>query len=369
MLIGSLAVILLAWSLGWLAFWRVPFLPRKVVQKRTECTISVVIPTRNEEYNLPRLLSSLKQQRLQPKEIIVSDDDSEDATVAIARQFNAMVVVKPMDERAVGKAAGCWRGAKAATGEVLLFLDADTYLERADSLEHLVHAYQKQGQTGILSVQPYHQVAAAYEQFSAVFNILVLAGMNAFTLFKSYFKPAGAFGPCLFCSKAEYMMVGGHEKAQEDIMEDFVLGNSFQKKGLPIVLYAGKGAVHFCMYPEGMRQLVEGWTKNFAIASRSTHPLVLFCIICWISGGTISGGFLAAALFVGSVQWLIGAAVMYVLYFLQCYLFAKRVGSFSLWALLIYPFLFVFFILLFSWSFFKTHFFRTVTWKGRNIKL
>ena len=77
-----------------------------------------------------------------------------------------------------GKPWACWQGAQQAGGDLLLFLDADTWLE-PDGLERLVQEYLAQG--GLLSVQPFHRVRQLYEELSAFFNIVQIAGMNAFT--------------------------------------------------------------------------------------------------------------------------------------------------------------------------------------------
>ena len=50
-------------------------------------TVSIVVPTYNEEKYLPRLLASIKAQDFRDFEIIVADTPSEDRTAAIARRF------------------------------------------------------------------------------------------------------------------------------------------------------------------------------------------------------------------------------------------------------------------------------------------
>jgi glycosyltransferase involved in cell wall biosynthesis len=84
--------------------------------------LSIIIPTKNEEHWLPELLKSIKAQTLQPFEIIVADAHSTDRTVDIAKEFGARVV----EGGAV--AVGRNRGAQAAKGTLLFFLDADVVL-------------------------------------------------------------------------------------------------------------------------------------------------------------------------------------------------------------------------------------------------
>ena len=68
-------------------------------------------------------------------------------------------------------------------------------------------------------------------------------------------------------------------------MDDFALAEAYREKQLPVFCYGGKGIISFRMYPEGSKQLTEGWTKNFATASASTHWLVMLFINLWMCGG------------------------------------------------------------------------------------
>ena len=88
--------------------------------------LSIVIPTLNEASNLPNLLASLtKELRSRYNlEIIVSDNGSTDDTVAFARKAGVRVVGRRSEEKK--NISECRnRGARAAQGEVLMFLDAD----------------------------------------------------------------------------------------------------------------------------------------------------------------------------------------------------------------------------------------------------
>jgi glycosyltransferase involved in cell wall biosynthesis len=90
--------------------------------------LSIVIPTYNEEKYLPRLLQSIRLQSFADYEIIVADNNSTDATVAIAKQYGAIITSGGLP----GK--GRNEGAKIAQGNILLFLDADVILQEKDFL-------------------------------------------------------------------------------------------------------------------------------------------------------------------------------------------------------------------------------------------
>lgn len=82
---------------------------------------SIIIPARNEADSLPDLLSSLVKAH-PAAEIIVVDDGSQDNTAGIAESLGVRVIRHPYGK---GNGAAVKSGARAATGEWLIFLDAD----------------------------------------------------------------------------------------------------------------------------------------------------------------------------------------------------------------------------------------------------
>jgi glycosyltransferase involved in cell wall biosynthesis len=85
--------------------------------------ISVIVPTLNEEKYLPRCLKSLADQATARSfEILVVDGGSTDQTVQVAKNYADEVLMKP--RAPVGAARNL--GAKAAKGNILAFIDADT---------------------------------------------------------------------------------------------------------------------------------------------------------------------------------------------------------------------------------------------------
>lgn len=99
--------------------------------------LSIIIPTKNEEKYLPKLLESIKKQTFKDYEIIVSDNGSKDKTKEIAKKYGCKVVKGGLP----GKARN--EGAKIAKGDVLLFLDSDTELSTKDFLENNLGEFEK----------------------------------------------------------------------------------------------------------------------------------------------------------------------------------------------------------------------------------
>ena len=91
--------------------------------------VSIVIPTKNEEKLLPNLLKSIKGQTFSDYEIIVADAHSTDRTLEIAMSFGARVVEGGMP------GPGRNRGALHATGDIIVFFDADVEMPSPKFLE------------------------------------------------------------------------------------------------------------------------------------------------------------------------------------------------------------------------------------------
>lgn len=102
-------------------------------------SVSVIIPCRNDAATLPKVLAALKQQTY-PRaktQIIVVDNGSRDGSVAAARAAGFEPVIEPQRSAYLARN----RGIAAATGEYLLFLDADT-VPVPEWIQELVHTAQ-----------------------------------------------------------------------------------------------------------------------------------------------------------------------------------------------------------------------------------
>lgn len=100
-------------------------------------SVSIIIPTKNEEEFLPELLESIQKQNVKPLEIIVADANSEDRTRDIAQKYGAKVIDGGMP------AVGRNRGAEIALGDIFMFVDADVLFPNEYTLEKSIKEFKE----------------------------------------------------------------------------------------------------------------------------------------------------------------------------------------------------------------------------------
>ena len=114
----------------------------KVVQV-SRALVSVVVPARNAEGSIRRLLLSVLGQSYDNLEIVLVDDASKDSTALVAREMNdGRVVVVSGGGKGVSHARNV--GISASSGKYVMFADADDQLE-ADAISKAVDLIEKSG--------------------------------------------------------------------------------------------------------------------------------------------------------------------------------------------------------------------------------
>ena len=360
-------VCIAGWLAGWWALGRPTDLgdgePPAARRRTPDGPTNVVIPARNETASLGRLLSDLRRESADANvRVVVVDDSSEDDTAAIARGADGveLVTAPPLPSGWAGKCWACDRGVAAldpSGDDLLLLVDADVRLHDG-ALRALRDEHRRSG--GLVSVQPWHDTVRPYEQLSALFNVVALMGVGA-----GGSSPSGAFGPVLVTTRSDYDTVGGHAAVRGEVVEDLALARRYDAAELPVTVRTGGELVSFRMYPTGLRDLVDGWTKNFALGAGATPLLRLAAIVLWITAiGSSSVAVLDAALGRTSAALAVTA---YLLVAAQLAVMFRRVGRFGLVTALCHPVLVVCFVAVFVRSLWCTHVRRSVAWRGRTI--
>jgi 4,4'-diaponeurosporenoate glycosyltransferase len=343
---------------GFLLIHYVPTCP--TAQPDIAISLSIIIPARNEEHNLPRLLQSITSSAAIPAEVLVVDDASTDNTAQIAESLGATVLASaPLPTGWTGKAWACQQGAQRAIGDNLLFLDADTFFVEG-GLDHLVARWLRERDPAlVLSLLPYHVMSQPYEQFSLFFNLLMAAGAGGFGVVS---KPR-LFGQSLFIAKKTYFAVGGHAAVRGFVLENLNLAQIMRPYGAHILCMGGRGTLHMRMFPEGFSQMSDSWAKAFIHGAATSDVFVLMSAVVWISALWST----ALLLMLPRDYGRLSLTVVYLMFGLQLVWLARQLGSYRLLPLLLYPLPLAYYCAVFARSAARRAFGHKTLWRGREV--
>ncbi len=360
-IIFELSLVITGLITSWILYRSFPFV-HAFKSKEEFPKLTVIIPARNEEKNLPLILQDLKNQSIKTFEIICVDDCSKDQTAKIANDFVVKVIsIRDKPSEWLGKSWACQRGADEASTDILLFIDADVRLE-VDSIGRLLQTYFDNNCA--ISVQPYHMIGKGYEQFSMFFNLIQIGVTGITTPGNNY---VGLYGPIIMINKNDYISLGGHSSVKRSVIEDVDLGIRMKDAGIPYKLYMGDKGIRFRMYANGLNDLIKGWLKNFATGASKTPPLKFLLVFLWITSLLSVPFHIILFIFVINPIMLSIYVFLYFLWFFEIFRIAPKMGNFNLSTIIFYPIPLFFFLAVFILSFFKKIFGLKTSWKGRKV--
>jgi glycosyltransferase involved in cell wall biosynthesis len=270
-------------------------------------SVSVIVPARNEEACLGACLQSLIAQIGETFEVIVVDDGSTDGTRAIAESFPGVKVIQPGPLPAgwTGKNNAVAAGAKQATGNWLLFTDADT-VHQPGSLARAVAEAKEHG-ADLLSYSPEQEVHGFWEKAIMPVIFAELARKYPPSRVSDFStNMAAANGQYLLISRSAYDAVGGHAAVAHSLLEDVALARAVRESGRRIYFRYGADAVRTRMY-RSFDQLREGWTKNLSLLF--SFPLLL-AVRRALEFLLVIGCFALAAMGVFAGEWPVAALML-----------------------------------------------------------
>ncbi|RMG73898.1 MAG: glycosyltransferase, partial [Bacteroidetes bacterium] len=230
--------------------------------------ISILIPARNEAANLPALLRALAALPDPALEILILDDQSEDETPALLAAAAAedprlrILTGQLLPEGWLGKNSACHQLAAAASGDWLLFLDADIEAMAADLPQRLRATAVARG-LALLSVFPDQDMQSWGERLTVPlmhYLLLSLLPLRAVPAIPLRFL-AAANGQCMFFEAATYRQWQWHAQVRRSIVEDIAIMVRVKAAGYRGMVVAGTGALRCRMY-RSYRDGLAGFSKN-----------------------------------------------------------------------------------------------------------
>jgi chlorobactene glucosyltransferase len=248
--------------------------------------VSVLVPARNEELNLERLLPSLIAQDYANLEIILLDDHSTDRTPEILASFTArdsrIRVLEGAELPAgwLGKNWACHQLAHVAAGEILVFTDADT-IWQPDGVRLIVQAMTRT-RADALSAWPQHPTVSWFSSLvQPIQQWSLLAFLPIFLVPARAFPVAvAAIGQLIAFRRAAYDAIGGHETVRGIVIEDMALARTIKRAGLRFQLMNAIGTVSCTMY-SSMREVWDGFAKNVYPGAGAT-PISMLGLIAFV---------------------------------------------------------------------------------------
>ncbi|MEE4310848.1 MAG: glycosyltransferase [candidate division KSB1 bacterium] len=255
-------------------------------------SVSILVPARNEENNIAECLDGLLSQDYPNFNITVLDDHSEDDTAAIVKKYvqeNDRVQYiqgEQLPQEWTGKNWACHQLGRKASGEILVFTDADNR-HAPYALSNTV-AYMEQYHLGMISAFPEQETVTLAEKLIVpIMDLFVYGTLPLWaTYYSSHASLAAANGQWICFTRKAYETLGGHETVKMELVEDTQLSRIAKKRGIRTLTVAGTGAVYCRMY-QNVNEVWEGFSKNF-YGLTGYNPFVFTLIISIMLAGFVS---------------------------------------------------------------------------------
>lgn len=249
-------------------------------------SLSIVIPARNEERGVGRCLESARNQDHENLEIVILDDASTDQTPEIiaqqASEDKRIITIssdgEPIPDGWYGKPWALQRAQNKATGEWLLFIDADVELYPEAASRTLEYALENELDmvTGLGQLE----MNSFWEKvLQPAVGALILAGNSLSDVNNPDKKGKNlANGQFILISREAYDRINRHASVKQNILDDV---------GIARAVIAADRSYH-CLYLDQMFQcrmyttfteIWEGWTKNLFAGLRYSIPNVVLALL------------------------------------------------------------------------------------------
>jgi chlorobactene glucosyltransferase len=369
---GYLGLMSLSWTAmlagiaGWMGRWAMPSsgavdLPR----------LSICIPARNEAHQIVACLQAALASDHPDFEVVLVDDGSTDGTAEKARslQDSRLVVISgtPLPKGWSGKAWALTQAVSHASGNHLLFIDADVVL--APETAYKAAGVLVAKKLALLSLFGTWDLKSFWEKVAIpTIGWFVRGAVNMEAVNAPGKKDAFANGQFILVEKSAYLHAGGHGAIRQSVLDDVRLAEVIKQAGHPIGLFHAPEAFRVRLY-RSLGEIIRGYTKNFYEGMGRNPSLALGAVLFLFIGAGLPylllffsivfpGFFFAGLNHVWLWQgWILGVCLLPVLFRYRVERLDGRSGALA-WAHPLGN-------LVLGWILLQSMFSVSVEWKGR----
>ena len=335
--------------------------------------VSILIPARNEADVIESTIKSIINQSYQNYELIILDDNSSDTTESIIQKHAKsnpkieLINGLSLPEGWLGKNWACHQLSEKAEGEYILFIDADTNLDKF-ILEDSVIALQKE-KIDLLSLVPGRDTKLiadhAMKKIISWFIVCWLPMKLAIKLNAPFLS--ATFGQFMLFKKSSFNDIGGFEAIKDNPVDDFQLGRNIKKNLFKWMLYDAAFRITTRTYNTN-KDLISGYSKNIFPAvgySISIFVVIFLILISFVLGSTIPIILFALGI-LQNQQLILLCICLLILLFISWGIVTIRF-KYSIFTPFSFPLLISLILLLALRSFIDNVFYSS-TWKGRSYR-
>jgi hypothetical protein len=276
--------------------------------------VSVLVPARNEERAIGRLVADVLVSEGVDLELVVLDDSSDDRTAEIVAEAAArdprvrLVPGGPLPAGWCGKQHACWQLARAARHDTWVFLDVDVVPAR-DAIARSVAFLDASG-AALASGFPRQETGSFLEWLLLPLIHFVLLGYLPLARSRQVNDPslAAGCGQLFVTRRADYERAGGHAAIRGSLHDGVKLPRAYRRAELVTDIFDATEIASCRMYSRSL-DVWRGLSKNATEGIGSAATILPFTIL--LGGGALLPPLLAASgLATGFAGWPTGAAAV-----------------------------------------------------------
>jgi len=230
--------------------------------------VSIIVPARNEEQEIERALSSLIALDYHNFEVIAVDDRSTDATGAIMDQLAAsakgklkVIHVDDLPSDWLGKTHAMWLAAGQASGDWLLFTDADVIF-KPDALCRAITYAERERADHVVLFPRMIMKRAGERMMIAFFQTLFMFGHRPWKVADPKTKDHMGVGAFNLIRASCYKAIGTYQRLRMEVLDDMKLGKVVKQSGFAQRNVFGEDLISI-RWAAGAMGVVNNLTKNF----------------------------------------------------------------------------------------------------------